>query len=95
MGHIKRLHPQSNTWESGWWALSELTAARLCGGEIYFHKNQGKSAFFGGEIQSFQVETEGEWAGRIIFTFVAKSEAKGRSAGKDGWAMEKKVVWDD
>lgn len=95
MGHIKKLDSKSQRWESGWWALSEETADRLCGGHIYFHKSQGKPAFFGGVIENYRVETQGEWTGRIIFSFVAEAQAKGKAAGKEGWSMEKKIVWKD
>ena len=93
MAHMTCLDRASATWESGWWAVSTDTAAKLVGGRIFFHKAQDKPSFFGGRITKYRVETEGEWPGRIVFTFAAGQEFKAVKAGRDGWGMEKKVVF--
>jgi hypothetical protein len=92
MGHMKRIDKDTATWESGWWAVAPETAAKLVGGHIYFHKAQDKPSFFGGTISAYRVETEGEWPGRIVFTFVFSPEFRGVRAGREGWGMEKKIV---
>jgi len=93
LGNMKKLSPDGTLWESGWWVVSEETAEKLKGGEIYFHKNQGKPSFFGGVIQSYRVETEGELKGRLLFTFRTEADKyRDVMAGTDGWGMEKKIV---
>ena len=91
MGHVRCLDKAQSLYESGWWAISEQTAQELVGGRLYLHKAQDKPSFFGGTIQSCRVETEGEWPGRVLFTFVADLAGKGVRAGKDGWGMERKI----
>lgn len=93
MGHMKCLDKPSALWESRWWAVSTETAERLVGGRIFFHKAQDKPSFFGGNITGYSVETEGQWTGRVIFTFVTGLEFKGVKAGNTGWGMEKKIMF--
>jgi len=38
-------------------------------------------------------EAVGEIPGRIVFNFKASLDCKNVKAGKDGWGMEKKIVW--
>lgn len=90
--NMKRVDKDSGIWESGWWAVSPETASKLIGGRIFFHKSQDKPSFFGGKLTNFRIETEGELAGRIIFTFIFSPEFRGIRAGRDDWGMEKKVV---
>ncbi len=92
MGHMQCLDKASGLWKSGWWAVAPDTAEKLVGGRIFFHKAQDKPSFFGGRIASYRVETEGQWPGRIVFTFVFGPEFRGVEAGRDGWGMEKKLV---
>jgi hypothetical protein len=93
MGHMRCLDKASALWESGWWAIAPETAQKLVGGHIYFHKAQDKPSFFGGRITAARVETEGNWPGRIVFTFVTGLEFKGVRAGSSGWGMEKKLIF--
>jgi hypothetical protein len=92
LDHMTMLNKEKAEWESGWWAVTPSKAEELVGGHIYFHKQQAKPSFFGGLILGFRVETEGEWSGRIVFTFRAGQEFKGIRAGTGGWSMEKKIV---
>lgn len=84
-------------WESGKWAVSEETAQKLVGGDIYFHLAQDKPSYFGGKIVSFRVlpDTEEDCPGRIVFRFSAGMQFKDVRAGNDGWSMEKKIVWSE
>jgi len=93
--NVKLLSKEKNEWSSHCWVLSEETAQKLVGGEIYLHKGQDKPSHFGGRILSYEVlpESAGEDAGRIAFNFQAGLEFKDVRAGKDGWGMEKKIVW--
>ena len=92
MGHMKCIDRDLATWESSWWAVAPETAEKLVGGRIFFHKEQDKPPFFGGQITSYRVETEGEWLGRIIFTFVFSIVFRGIPADREGWSNEKKIV---
>ena len=38
---------------------------------------------------------EHEVPGRIVFNFKATLDCKDVKAGKDGWGMEKKIVWEN
>lgn len=93
MSHIKSLDKETALWESGWWMVSPDIAAKLVGGRIFFHKAQIKPSYFGGRITKFRIETEGIFRGRVLFNFIASHEFKGINAGRDGWSMEKKVVF--
>jgi hypothetical protein len=93
--NVKLLSKERNEWASYCWVVSEDTAKKLIGGEIYLHKGQDKPSHFGGTIFSYDVlpaEARGD-AGRIVFNFKAGLEFKNVKAGKDGWGMEKKIVW--
>jgi len=59
---------------------------------IYFHTAQVKPSFLGGQIAGCRVEKSGEWKGRIVFRFRQEPLARGVKTGKDGWAMEMKIV---
>ncbi|MFD0892186.1 hypothetical protein KBB96_12210 [Luteolibacter ambystomatis] len=90
---MKPLQLGSSEYESGWWVVSEGTARKLVGGGIYFHKAQASPSYFGGIIDDFCIETQGERSGRIIFKFRADpANFRGFSAGADGWGNEKKIV---
>lgn len=85
----------ASLWTSGFWAVSESTSQKLIGGMIYFHERQDGRSKRGGEIVDYELVKDGKYAGRIIFRFRNDSAAKGKLAGREGWAMEKKIVWDD
>ena len=91
MGHVVCLDKSKHLYESGWWAMSESAAQELVGGRLYLHKAQDKPSFFGGTILSYRVETQGDWPGRILFSFTADLAGKGVRAGRDGWGMERKI----
>jgi hypothetical protein len=83
----------TSLWRSGFWAVSEAMARRLTGAMIYFHEKQDARAKRGGEIVDYELVEEGEYAGRIIFRFREDPSAKGKLTGRDGWSMEKKIVF--
>ena len=85
----------ASLWTSGFWAVPEATAQKLIGGMIYFHKRQDTRSMRGGEIVGYEVVKDDEYAGRIVFRFREDSSARGKLTGREGWAMEKKIVWDD
>ena len=92
-----RLKPVSNAeqlWESGYWTLPIKTAEELLGGDIYLHSKKIKPSKFGGIIQSYRVEEDTEFAGKIVFTFLADIEHKNVSTPKEGWGMDKKIDTD-
>lgn len=92
-GRLAPVQRGSQEYESALWAVAEETAQKLVGGEILFHKAQSEPAFFGGVIQSYRVQPDGEWQGRIIFKFIADPvRLRGTRAGREGWGMEKKIV---
>lgn len=80
---------------SGFWAVSEPAAQKLIGGMIYFHERKDSRSKSGGEIVGYEVTKEGKYAGRIIFRFREDPLARGKLTGREGWAMEKKIAWDD
>lgn len=79
-------------WRSGFWAVPESKARKLIGGMIYLHERQDGRSKRGGEIVGFEVAKEGDFAGRIIFRFREDPSARGKLTGREGWAMEKKIV---
>jgi len=89
---MKLLSREKKEWESGWWALAPSTAGQLVGGNIYFHKAQARPSFFGGNIIGYRIETEGLWAGRVVFRFLANPAFREVRASTSGWSMEKKIV---
>jgi hypothetical protein len=82
----------SNTFRSGYWAVSPATANILKNGKIYFHEKQAKPSFFGGTISHFEVVTEGEHKGRIIFFFEREPTCKNVKTSPSGWAQEMKII---
>lgn len=82
----------ADKWESPYWAVGEDVADDLKnGGDIYFHKAQDAPSFFGGRVFDYRKQPDGEWAGRIIFLFLADADHKNVKAG-GGWSQEKKIV---
>jgi hypothetical protein len=92
MGHVRAVDSAAGLYESEWWAIPPETAEKLVGGRLYLHKAQDKPSFFGGTISSYRVESNGEWAGRIIFSFTRDAAGKG-VISRGGWGNEKKYVW--
>lgn len=85
----------ASVWTSGFWAVPESTAQRLIGGMIYFHERQDSRSKRGGEIVGYELSKDVKFAGRIVFRFREDPSARGKLTGREGWAMEKKIVWDD
>ena len=84
--------PGADVWVSGYWSLAVATVQSLIGGWVYFHKAQAKPAFLGGELLDYRVADETPYSGRIILVFRHDPNAKGVTTGRDGWAMEMKIV---
>jgi hypothetical protein len=82
----------NDKWESPYWAVGEDVAKDLKdGGDIYFHKAQNAPSFFGGRVFDYRKQPDGQWAGRIIFLFVADVDHKNVKA-QGRWSQEKKIV---
>lgn len=82
----------SNIFRSGYWVVSPTTADTLINGKIYFHEKQSKPSFFGGTVSHFEVVTEGERKGRIIFFFEREPNCKNVKTSRSGWAQEMKII---
>ena len=89
---FQRISKEMNLWESGNWVLSKEVAEASVGGDIYFHTEQVKPSYFGGEITEVRRLEEGPDAGRYVFTFKMTIAHKGVKTEKQGWGMEKKIV---
>jgi hypothetical protein len=93
---MKRLANTDSEYESGYWALSEISAKALIGGEIYFHERQAGESYFSRQITGYRVDNESKsYQGRIIFRFSYDNSCRGVTAGSHGWSNEKKLVWKD
>jgi hypothetical protein len=88
---FEMIDSKNETYESGFWAIQEETAKKAIKGNIYFHKKKQEPSFFGGEILDYRVQNEGEFSGRIVFTFRAMIDHKNVKTGSTGWGMEKKI----
>ena len=83
---------KDNSWESGWWNLDENKAQKLVGGEIYFHKKQRESSFYGGTITGYRVEQDGPYEGRIVFVFEHTQSCRNVKTDKHGWSRKMKII---
>jgi hypothetical protein len=82
-----------NIYESGNWDISTQKADELIGGDIYFHKKQKETSFFGGKILGYRIyDEDDELRGRIIFRFEYSRGHKDVLAGDGGWSYEKKII---
>ena len=95
IGRFKRISQEQELWESGYWTVAIETAEELVGGHIYLHTTRAKPSKFGGVIQRYSVEPEGEFEGKVVFTFLADMDHKNVFTSKDGWAMGKKIDRDE
>jgi hypothetical protein len=91
--NFSRLEDQ--TWESGWWRLEESVAKKLVGGEIYFHKKQTESSFYGGTIRDYRIVQEGENQGMVVFIFQPSPSCRNIRTDKQGWTRRMKIFSDD
>lgn len=93
--NVRLCDKEKNIWDSYAWVISPDKAEKLIGGEIYLHKAQDKPSHFGGIILSYRIlgSDAGSDAGRVVFNFKADLEYKDVKTDKQGWGMEKKVVW--
>jgi hypothetical protein len=92
--HFELVDKDNHIWNSLAWALTEETAKKLIGAEIYFHRGQSLPSHFGGVIESYWVIDSGPDEGRIGFRMKADQKYKGIKTSKDGWSFEKKIEWD-
>lgn len=83
---------EDNIYESGYWDIPIQKADKLIGCDIYFHKKQKETSFFGGTILSYRISDDGESKGRVIFRFEYSRSHKGVLAGDDAWSYEKKII---
>lgn len=84
---------QPHEYESGYWVVSEDTATRLIGGDLFLHDGQKEPSRFGGKILGYRVQRGGDLDGRIIFRIQATGSHRGVKTPKEGWGNEKKIVW--
>ena len=84
--------PGADIYRSGYWVIAETTAKALIGGRIYFHEHQANPSFYGGIITGVEKMEQGEWAGRVVFTFKFDQACRGVTTPRDGWAQEMKII---
>jgi hypothetical protein len=89
-GRIKRVDGQ--IWESGYWVVGKEKADGLIGGSIFFHAKKASPSYYGGKILSWRLQEDGEYRGRVIFTFEFQADHKDFVAENEGWSQEKKIV---
>lgn len=95
MNNIRRLPGADGEWESGYWSVTENTAQRLIGADLYLHTRQAEPSHFGGKILGFHVHRDqSDIDGRIVFRIKPTIGHKGVVAGREGWGNEKKIVWE-
>lgn len=76
--HVTRVGP--DTYESGYWPISENDAKRLVGGTPCLHDTKAERSRFGGSVESFR-HAGAEWPQhpeRMIFVFRATLDGRGR-----------------
>lgn len=88
--NFNKLH--DDVWESGWWRLTEAKALELVGCEVYFHRKRTEPSFYGGVIQGYRVEPEGEFEGRIILEFEYSLACRNIKTDKYGWSKDIKII---
>src|SRR5512145_3063840 len=82
-------------YESGYWKVKEIKAAKLRGGSIFFHEKHDEPSFFGGTIINYRIATKketDEYNGRVIFIFRSARDHKDFRTDKHGWGNEKKII---
>lgn len=91
---LKAIDFKAGLWESGYWKVTEETAATMVGGSIFLHTSWSDLSHFGGQITGFSPhDAPGTTEhGRIIFHFNSRSDAKGVQA-PPGASGEKRIVW--
>lgn len=89
---IDRVPDKEDIYTSGYWTLSAEKAKGLIGGHIYFHERQADGAWYGGLILDATQIADGQYAGKIAFTFRYDPECRGKTTSKDGWSQEMKIV---
>lgn len=94
LNNVRKLSADPPVWESGYWVVSEESAERLVGGDLYLHSGQQTPSHIGGTILGYRVHRDGtETDGRVVFRIAPSSAHKGVSTGREGWGNEKKFVW--
>jgi len=93
LNKLQQVPGSQDEWESGFWAVTPQTAGRLVGGDLYLHARQLHPSHFGGVIQSFSIQPEGEDQGRVIFRFRSTPAHKGVKTSRKGWGNEKKIIF--
>lgn len=94
LNNVHRHSVNPPVWESGYWVVSEETAARLVGADLYLHSGQLVASHFGGKILGYHVQRDGsELDGRVVFRIAPTLAHKGVTTDREGWGNEKKLVW--
>lgn len=82
----KLIAPDSQTYESGFWALPIQQAKSFIGGNIFFHEKQTSPSVFGGVIKDCWIQQDGKWKDRVVFKFEALASHEGiLPKNPDGW----------
>ena len=94
--NVSKVQNSDNEWESGYWVVSDETAQKLVGGNLYLHEKQSAPSHFGGTITGYRVfrdSSQPEVDGRVIFRIKAAVTYRGIKTGREGWGNEKKIEW--
>jgi hypothetical protein len=92
--NLVRVRGRPGIWESGYWVVSDTTAAQLIGGKIYVHRDQRAPAHSGGTIlEAF--DRPGSNVSRKVFVFRAEKILMGSASPASGWGNEKCVEWEE
>ncbi len=91
-GRFERVPDSADVWESGYWRISQETAANLVGGDVYFHSAKSERSHFGGVFLGSRVQTGGEFDGRTVVRFRYTKHHRGVSGGAGRWGVERKPV---
>ncbi|MFC3110851.1 hypothetical protein ACFQAT_28330 [Undibacterium arcticum] len=94
LNNVRKVSANPPIWESGYWVISEETADRLTGADLYLHSGQLVASHFGGKILGYRIHRDGtEIDGRVVFRIAPSITHKGVLTGREGWGNEKKLVW--
>jgi hypothetical protein len=94
LNNVRRISVDPPIWESGYWVISQETAERLIGADLYLHSGQLEASHYGGKILSYHIHRgSSEIDGRVVFRITPSLIHKGVVTGREGWGNEKKLVW--
>ncbi|MBX7259560.1 MAG: hypothetical protein K1Y02_24585 [Candidatus Hydrogenedentes bacterium] len=91
---LRAVNVRAGLWESGYWKVTEDTAKRLVGGNIYLHTGWADPSHFGGRIDSYTVHCSpgNDVDGKIIFQFTFDAGCR-QVLAPPGANGEKRIFW--